>query len=54
MYYQEYSLILFFICYRWVCGCPNFCKNGTAREVYYLKLGVLRGVPFIGFSPWTG
>ena len=53
VYNQEYSLILLLICYCLGCGCPNFCKNGTARGVYYQKLGVLRGVPFMDCSPWT-
>ena len=53
MYNQDYSLILLFICCDLGYGCPNFCKNGTTRVVYYPKLGVLRGVPFMDCSPWT-
>ena len=34
-------------------GCPNFCKNGSARGVHYQELGVLRGVLFMGSSPET-
>ena len=50
MNYQDYSLILLFICCDLGYGCPNFYKNGTARGVYYPKLGVLRGVPFMGLA----
>ena len=37
----------------WDMDVPIFVKNGSARGIYYPKLGVLRGLPFMDCSPWT-
>ena len=50
---QDYSLMLLFKFLFLGSGCPNFCKNGSARGVNYPKLGVLRGVPSVGSNSET-
>ena len=49
MYYQDYSLILLFICSDLGYGCPNFCKNGTARGVLLPKIRGAKGCTIHGF-----
>ena len=43
-------IVLFSVFGFWM---THFCKNGSAMEVNYPKLEVLRGVPFMGSSPET-